>query len=72
MKKVVFWDCGIYHLLHCKKIPPFNGNFYGKIYSKNFEKKNNLKQLSKSPLLSREKFHQLTYIFIANYTMFMA
>jgi hypothetical protein len=43
MKKVVFWGCGIYRLLHCKKIPPFNGSFYGKIYSKIFEKKKQLK-----------------------------
>ena len=34
-EKVVFWNCGIYYFFHCKKIPPFNDNFYGKIYSKN-------------------------------------
>ena len=35
-EKVVFWDCGIYCFLHCKKNSPFNGNFYDKIYSKIF------------------------------------
>jgi len=34
MEKVVFWNCGIYHFLNCKKIPPISGDFYGKICKK--------------------------------------
>ena len=55
-----------------KKKTPISGDFFGKICNKNFWKNSNSKchKISKgfttqiSPLLSKEKFHQLTYIFM--------
>src|ERR1700677_1624278 len=60
-ESVVFQDCGIYHFFHCKKIPPISGNFYGKIYSKYFQKKSNLKHHK-----FRRNLQKCIYIYLHN------
>jgi len=69
-ESVVFRDCGNLPLFASGEIPQINVDFYGEICNKNFWKNSNLKhhkisKLLMSPLLSREKSHHLTYIFLA-------